>query len=334
MQSKILAKRGQPGFREYDTHLMGFHRTLKYYSKRQISRRTHKGPRRTAAKDADRAKKQKLSTIRREKILLAQSVAMTTGRGPKENRIVPEHDRLMNFVESSLFVSSHENWLLSQVDNIKSIIALEESGVELSPLRSNAMVSWQPPRSIDSALAHKDVTTSVMEQNSANNDGLRVAIRKVILIHLAKGPMSITLDDRIPPLPTGFFQRDIDLLNTMWDDHDPQWKGSSPLVLSGDLDGVPATLPIALIYWQEIYKNYGSGRWASSGQSWRNYEVNTMCSPRSSYSQTARRAWSRNIVFSAKGLFGRSILTTTVPVSQLGASLTLNKQSVQVHKNC
>lgn len=91
-------------------------------------------------------------------------------------------------------------------------------------------------------------------------------------LHLACGILHFKPSD-IPPIPVDFFERNVAVLDRMWDDRSPQWNASSPLILSGDLNGVPTQLPIAVIYWPKLYQKDQTSRWRSSGQTWRNYKV-------------------------------------------------------------
>lgn len=91
-------------------------------------------------------------------------------------------------------------------------------------------------------------------------------------LYLGDGLFRYLVND-VPPMPTDFFQRDLAILNKMWDDVSDSWCGTSPLSLRGEKDGVLVTKPIAPIYWSKVYRYRKPKIWYSSGQSWRNYEV-------------------------------------------------------------
>lgn len=77
----------------------------------------------------------------------------------------------------------------------------------------------------------------------------------------------------IPPQPVRFFQNRVEILDQMWDDTSPHWMNSSPLLLHGKLNGISATVSIAVKYWLDVYTHQVRRPWRSSGQTWRNHEV-------------------------------------------------------------
>lgn len=108
------------------------------------------------------------------------------------------------------------------------------------------------------------------QNRSLNTQGYSASRTKSL--QLACGIVFFDPND-VPPIPVNFFERSVVLLDNMWDDRSPQWNSSSPLILSGELNGELLKISIAVIYWPKVYQNDHTPRWRSSGQSWRNYKV-------------------------------------------------------------
>jgi len=69
----------------------------------------------------------------------------------------------------------------------------------------------------------------------------------------------------IPDPPSISFARDLPWLMRMWDDESPEWAPSEAVLrIHGE--------PIALKYWQEVYRYGKSGQWAGMKKNWTHWE--------------------------------------------------------------
>ena len=91
-----------------------------------------------------------------------------------------------------------------------------------------------------------------------------------IEVRVSHGTVLKVSQSTIPDPPLVLYAKDIAKLNWVWDDSSPFW---SPEEVPFQIEGIP----VALVYWKELYAYGKTGHWKGTKSKWADWKVSYSC---------------------------------------------------------